>query len=90
MLNPQLKDKCCSDKKINNLLTQIDVALRNTSLSLLNNIRYSLFNKINDDVYEDLLLYKNIIISKMMNTNNLKEYHWDKITSRVKNLINKL
>ena len=87
--HPQLNNKCCSTSNINNILGSIDKTLANISLALLNNIRFSLTNEIHTNTFEDLVLYKNIIKSKIMGHESLQDVSWDVLLSKVKNIINK-
>lgn len=86
---PHLVNKCCSTEHINNILGSIDKTIRNISVSILNNIRYGLTNEICEDTFQDLLLYRNIIVSKLLGNEVLEKTSWDLILSRVKKIINK-
>ena len=89
LINPHLNNKCCSTSEINNLLQKIDQTIMNLSVTILNNIRFGLTNEVSENTYTDLILYKNVIVSKIMGNETLQSIPWITIISKVKNIINK-
>jgi len=87
--SPQLNTKCCSRDNIGALLNSIDKVLKNTAMALLDNIRYGLTNEINTNTFQDLITYRDIIITKLLSSDQLQDKSWLKIISKVKNIINK-
>lgn len=89
MLSPQLNGKCCSDSNINNLLIKIDNVVQSIATALLNNIRYGLTDEISEENFYKLISYKNIIIKKYLGNDSLSNISWDKLSSKIKKILNK-
>ncbi len=89
LINPQLNNKCCSEEQINSLLGKIDRVISNIGNALLNNIRYGLTNEISNTTFQDLLLYRDIIVSKLLGNEELSKISFERIISKVKRIINK-
>lgn len=87
MLFPSLRD-CTYCNSIPGLLSQIDCKLTELAKKQYANIVFILGKKISRSEMSDLLHYKRILQYKYCNSSYLSDYTLEKITGKVKLLIN--
>lgn len=86
MLSPRLSG-CLKCASITDLLADIDCKLDQLSISLYNNVVFSLNNSINATAINSLLIYKRILTYKLANDQYACNFSINAIASKVKLLV---
>lgn len=77
-------------KTPSDLMKALDKKIYQYSLNRLNDIRYGFSTKVEYNDFEDILIYKSILDSKINNDKCLCNWPLEVITSQIKKLINKI
>jgi len=81
-------DKC--DQPYINLLGVIDKRIAQISNYLLNNIRYGFDTKVDYETYENLTLYREILLDKIYCSDCLCDWSIDCIIAEIRKLTNQI
>lgn len=88
MLFLDTKIENTSDTLFFDLLSEIDQKIYKISKQQLNSIKFGTRNKVNYDLYEDLLMYKSILNDIIYCSTCLCDINHSTVVQRIKKLIN--
>lgn len=83
----KLTDDICSNGGLNNLLRAIDKRIYTIAYTELNNIRYGFNHHVDYTTYNQLLVYKEILIYKLLGCNCLEDTSLLNIIHNIKKLL---
>lgn len=86
-ISPTMADNYASNASLNSLLDSVDRRIAEIAIVQLNNTRFGFRQEVNFDQYDDLLIYKEILMDKLMGCNCLDDQFLIKIVSKLKKLI---
>jgi len=87
-ITPSLSDNYSSNKSLNDLLDSLDRKIVDIAVTQVNNVRFGLDKPVDIELYEDLLIYKDILLDKLLGCNCLDDEYIVYIISKIKHLIN--
>ena len=87
-ITPSLSDNYSSNKSLNDLLDSLDRKIVDIAVTQVNNVWFGLDKPVDIELYEDLLIYKDILLDKLLGCNCLDDEYIVYIISKIKHLIN--
>lgn len=85
-ISPRLTGNYSSNEELNNLIKYIDEKIGTMAVCEYNNIRLGFNKKVDIDVYEDLLTYKEILLDKLLGCNCLDDAMLISINNKIRRL----
>ncbi len=86
-ISPRLADNYSTNFDLNELLDAVDNRIVTIAIVKYNNVRFGFNQFVDLDQYEDLLTYKEILLSILLGCNCLQDQFLVKIVSKLKKLI---
>lgn len=84
---PTMANNYSTNESLNDLLDRVDRRIVDIAIVELNNVRFGFAQVVNYEQYEDLLIYKEILMDKLLGCNCLDDQFLIKIVSKLKKLI---
>jgi len=86
-ISPQIANNYSSNDSLNKLLKDIDAKILSFAYYEFNCIRLGIQSELDIELYEDLCMYKEILLNKLLGCNCLEDAWLIKIVSKIKKLI---
>ena len=86
-ISPRLVDNYSTTDSLNSLIDAVDRRIVQIAIVEYNNVRFGFDQFVDYEQYEDLLIYKKILLDKLLGCNCLQDQFLLKIVSKLKKLI---
>lgn len=86
-ITPRLSPNYSSNDELNKLLDSLDRKIGAMALCQLKNYKFGSNKPVDLDLYEDLLIYKEILLDKLLGCNCLEDARLIEINSHIRKLI---
>lgn len=86
-ISPRLTDNYSTNTSLNDLIDAIDNRIVEISIVEYNNVRFGFKQFVNMEQYEDLIIYRKMLLDKLLGCNCLEDVYLIKIVSKLKKLI---
>lgn len=86
-ISPHLADNYSTNESLNALIDAIDRRIVEIAVVEYNNVRLGLDQFVNIEQYEDLIIYRKMLLDKLLGCQCLQEVFLIKIVSKLKKLI---
>lgn len=87
-ITPTLSNNYSSTQSLNALLDDIDSKIVDIATVQLSNVKYGFDKEVAIERYEDLIIYKDILLDKLLGCNCLDDEYIVYIITKIKQLIN--
>jgi hypothetical protein len=84
---PHLTNNYSTTEQLNDLIEKIDHKILEMAVVQYNNVRFGFVQPVDIEKYEDLLIYKKILLDKLLGCNCLTDQFLLMIVSKLKKLI---
>ncbi len=86
-ITPRFSNNYSTNAELNSLIDAIDTRIAEIAVVEYNNVRFGFQGKVNIEQYEDLLIYRKMLLDKLLGCTCLQDVYLLKIVSKLKKLI---